>query len=340
MESVERVKFALQLEQPDRVPTVEFVIDEKVARAILPDMKDVPDFMDRMGLDAVACGAFFQKVRQFPDGSFVDEWQVTYRPSPEAVAHPIKGLINTMQDAEEYSPPDPDAPHRLGTLPDLVARYKGKRAIFFHHRAAFMWSAYLMGIDNLLASFLAEPELAILVMDKVLEANIRVVRNAIRAGAEVIVLGDDYAHNLAPLMSPDVFREFILPRLAKMVDAIKEEGAFCVKHSDGNIYSILDMIVSTGTDGLNPIEPVAGMDLATVNRLVGDKVCLLGNIDCGHLLSHGTCEQVEQAVIQAIQDAGKGGGFIITSSNSIHSSVNPANYAAMIEAARRHGAYA
>lgn len=339
MNSRDRMHAALRRQQPDRVPIAEFVIDEKVARAILPDIKDVPEFMDRMDLDAVACMTFFDRVREFADGSFIDEWGVTYKPSPEAVAHPLKGPIRTVDDAKAYTPPDPDVPHRLGMLPEVVARYKGKRAILFHARAAFMWSAYLMGIDNLLASLLAEPELATLVMDKVLEANIGVVRRAIRAGAEVIVLGDDYAHNLAPLMSPKLFREFILPRLARMVAVVKEEGAFCVKHSDGNIYPILDMIVSTGIDGLNPIEPVAGMDLATVKRLVGDKVCLLGNIDCGHLLSHGTPEQVEQAVIQAIHDAGEGGGFIITSSNSIHSSVNPANYVAMIQSARRYGAY-
>jgi len=239
MNSVERVHAALRREQPDRVPIVEFVIDEKVARAILPDIKDVPDMMDRMDLDAVACGAFFAAVREFADGSFIDEWGVTYRPNFEAVAHPARGPIANIEDAQAYAPPDPDVLQRLGQLPELVARYKGKRAILFHARAAFMWSAYLMGMDNLLASFLTEPELATLVMDKVLEANIQVVRRAIRAGAEVIVLGDDYAHNLAPLMSPGVFQEFILPRLARMVEVVKEEGAFCVKHSDGNLYPFL-----------------------------------------------------------------------------------------------------
>jgi len=54
--------------------------------------------------------------------------------------------------------------------------------------------------------------------------------------------------------------------------------SICVKHSDGNIYSLLDMIVSAGPDGINPIEPVAGMDLKTVKKLVGDKVCICGNI--------------------------------------------------------------
>lgn len=340
MNSVERVHAALRLEQPDRVPLLEFVIDEKVARAILPGMRDVPDFMDRMDLDGVGCGAYFAKVRENDDGTYVDEWGVTYKSGgTEAVPHPLRGPIETMEDAGAYVPPDPDAPHRLGALPDIVARYKGKRAICFHHRAVFMWAAYLMGLDNLLAALLAEPDLAALVMDKVLEANMRVVRNAIHAGAELIILGDDYAHNRGLMMSPALFEELILPRLTKMVRMIKEEGAFCIKHSDGNIYPILEMIVSTDCDAINPIEPVAGMDLSTVKRLVGDRVCLVGNIDCGRLLPHGTPEEVEQAVAQAIRDAGEGGGYIVSSSNSIHSSVNPANFAVMIEAARRHGVY-
>lgn len=340
MNSVERVHAALRLEQPDRVPVMEFLIDEKIARSIIPDMKDPQDLMDRMDMDAIGCSALFRVVRENPDGSYIDEWGVSYMSGgTEIVAHPMEGPIKTIEDAIAYNPPDPDAPWRLEKLRDVVSRYKGKRAICFHHRAAFMWAAYLTGIDNLLYYLLAEPKLAEIVMDKVLEANMRVVRNAIRAGAEIIVLGDDYAHNGGPLMSPAIFEKMLLPRLDKMVKMIKAEGAFCIKHSDGNIYPLLDMIVSTGCDGINPVEPIAGMDLATVKKLVGDKVCITGNIDCAHLLPHGTPEEVEQAVIQAIKDAGEGGGYILTSSNSIHSSVNPANFKMMIDACIKHGVY-
>ena len=202
-----------------------------------------------------------------------------------------------------------------------------------------MWSAYLTGIDRLFMNFLAEPELSTLVMDKVLACNLEVVRRAIRAGAEVIVLGDDYASNHGPMMSPAVFAEFILPRLTRMVDLIHEEGALCVKHSDGNLYSLLEMIVSAGPDGLNPIEPVAGMELAKVKKLVGDRVCLVGNIDCGRLLPYGSPEEVRQAVRQAIADGGPGGGFILSSSNSIHSSCKGQNLAAMVRACHEFGRY-
>ena len=339
MNSVERVQAALCLEEPDRVPVVEFVIDPKVAALAVPGCRDVADCMDRLGMDGIGCGARFRNVRENSDGSYVDEWGVTYLPNPEAVAHPVRGPIRTLDDARAYTPPDPSAPDRLGQLPEIVERYKGRRAICFHHRAAFMWAAYLMDIENILMGFLTEPDLVELVMDKVLQCNMEIVRRATHAGAEVIVLGDDYASNLGPMMSPAVFREFVLPRLTKMIDMIHEEGALCIKHSDGNLYSLLDMIVSAGPDGINPIEPVAGMELAKVKQLVGDKVCLSGNIDCAHLLPHGTEEEVRQAVRQAIADAGPGGGYILSSSNSIHSSCNPRNLVAMVEACKEYGAY-
>jgi uroporphyrinogen decarboxylase len=339
MNSVERVHTALKLGQPDRVPVLEFVVDEKVARAAVPGCRDVADCMDRLDMDGVGCGAFFAKVSDNDDGSYTDEWGVDYLPGPEAVAHPLRGPVATIEEARAYTPPDPDAPHRLGKLPDLVARYKGRRAICFHHRAAFMWSAYLNGLDNLLANFILEPELVRELMKRVLECNMRIVRRAIRAGAEVIVLGDDYAGNLGPMMSPDQFREFILPPLKRMVGMIHDEGALCIKHSDGNLYPIIEDIVSAGPDGINPVEPVAGMDLATVKRLVGDRVCITGNIDCAHLLPHGTPEQVREAVRQAIADAAPGGGYILTSSNSIHSSCNPANFIAMVKACHEFGEY-
>ena len=339
MNSVERVHTALKLGQPDRVPVIEFVVDEKIARAAVPGCRDVPDCMDQLDMDGVGCGARFDVVQRNADGSYVDEWGVTYIPSPEAVAHPHHGPVATLEDARAYTPPDPDAPHRLGKLPDLVTRYKGKRAICFHHRAAFMWSAYLMGLDNILLNFLIEPELVEIVMDKVLRCNMRIVQRAIQAGAEVIILGDDYAGNHGPMMSPAHFRQFILPRLRQMVDLIHAEGAFCIKHSDGDLYPILDDIVSAGPDGINPIEPVAGMELQKVKQLVGHKVCITGNIDCGQLLPHGTEEEVRAAVRQAIADAAPGGGYILTSSNSVHSSCNPQNFVAMVRAAQEFGQY-
>ncbi|MHB9034519.1 MAG: uroporphyrinogen decarboxylase family protein, partial [Anaerolineae bacterium] len=242
-------------------------------------------------------------------------------------------------DIAKYRAPDPDAPWRLETLRAVTARYKGKRSIWFHHRAVFMWSAYLAGLERILEWMLAAPELVQQLFSLVLEVNERIVRNAIRAGAEVIVLGDDYASNQAPLFSPSCFRSLVLPCLQHMVDVIHQEGARVVKHTDGNIWPIIDDLVRTGIDGLNPLEPVAGMDLAAVKKRYGKQVCLIGNIDCGELLSHGTTTEVELAVKRALQIGMPGGRYMLCSSNSIHASVRPANYLAMVTTGLREGWY-
>jgi len=169
--------------------------------------------------------------------------------------------------------------------------------------------------------------------------NEAIIREAIRLGAEVISIADDYASNLAPMFSPAHFREFVLPRLQRIVDAIHDEGALCFKHSDGNLWPILDDIVATGVDGINPIEPVAGMDLGEVKAAYGDRVCLVGNIDCGELLCHGSEEEVEAAVQEAMRVAKPGGRYMMSSSNSIHAGVSPRNFQVMLEAGRRYGAY-
>ncbi|MDP7740200.1 MAG: uroporphyrinogen decarboxylase family protein [Lentisphaeria bacterium] len=338
MNSPERVFAALELKEPDQVPIMESVVDKRIRQAIYPDTVESGAFSVRIGLDTVSSGLEFRRHDETPDSHY-DEWGVFYRISPEEMFHPVKGPVETMADLQSWSPPDPEAPWRLGALPELIERYKGEKAIVLHHRAAFMWAAYVANLDHLLLSFAIDPELAHALMDKVLEANIAMVRRAIRAGVEIVTLGDDYAHNFGPMMSPAHFRTFIFPRLKRMIDVIREEGAYCIKHSDGNLWPILDMIIEAGPHAINPIEPVAGMDIAEVKRKHGHQVCLVGNIDCGELLSHGTTEEVEQAVRCCIRDAGQGGGFILSSSNSIHSSVKPENFATMVLAGQKYGKY-
>ena len=342
MNSYQRVKRALELKEPDRVPIIEFVIDPKVIKGACPEAKNQADFAQIVGLDAVSCmgSSQFKKVSENSDGTYVDEWGVLYKKGgTEVVSHPIKGPIQTIDDLEDYIPLDPDAPHLLGELPELVKRFKGKKAIIFAHRAAFMWSVFLNGMDNLLMNFLIQPEFAHTLLDKVLAVNEKIVRNAIRAGADIIVAADDYASNKGPLMSPDTFKEFILPRLKKFVDAVHEEGGYIIKHTDGNIWPLLDMMIDTGIDAINPIEPVAGMDISEVKQKYGDRICLVGNIDCGELLSNGSTEEVEAAVKECILKASFNGGYIISSSNSIHSSVKPENYLAMLRATKKFGKY-
>ena len=112
-----------------------------------------------------------------------------------------------------------------------------------------------------------------------------------------------------------------------------------IKHTDGYIWPIMDMIIDAGIDAINPIQPDAGMDIELVKRKYGHRVCIVGNINCGYTLSDAPLEQVVLEVKEAIRKAGPGGGYIMMSSNSLHSSVNPENYRTMVEATRTYGRY-
>ena len=157
--------------------------------------------------------------------------------------------------------------------------------------------------------------------------------------ATVEFIGDDYADKNATMMSPRHFKEFILPGLQRCVDAAHEAGAYVVKHTDGNIMGILDMVVGTGIDALNPLEPQAGMDIGLIKQRYGDRTALIGNIDCGYVLSQAPLDEVRRTTRETIRKAAPGGGYCLSSSNSIHSSVKPENFMAMIDTWRQVGEY-
>jgi uroporphyrinogen decarboxylase len=338
--SADRVFAALRGNEPDRVPIVEWFVHPGVYKALIPGASWM-DFVEQSGLDGISALFVYEgtfKETPLDEKTVINEWGVKLGVTDEHKA-PIEGPIKTLEDARCYIPPDPAAPHRLGNLPEYVRRFKGEKVVIWCQRAEFMWAADLLRLDNLLVYFLENPRLAHEVLELVNEFAVHLARRAVRAGADVVMLGDDYAYNSGPMMSPAIFKTFLQPRLARVVRAIQEEGAFCVKHSDGNLWPILDMIVETGVDAINPLEPVAGMDIGEVKRRYGDRVCLIGNIDCGELLSRGTPQQVTRTVQDTIRQAAPGGGYIMSSSNTIHSSVKPENYRAMIDATHLYGTY-
>ena len=99
------------------------------------------------------------------------------------------------------------------------------------------------------------------------------------------------------------------------------------------------MIVETGVNALHPIDPASGMDIGEVKAQYGDRIAVIGNVDCTEILPHGSREDVIAAVKETIAKASVGGGHILGSSNSIHPGVNSENYRTMVETARAFGAY-
>lgn len=334
---LDRFMAALGREEPDRVPIWELIINDPTLSALYGDIGYL-EFAKRDGLDGVTIFEN-QQLTPGPGGAMLDEWGIQWRTAEGGVGYPSGGPIKSRDDLQSFEPPDPNAPHRLQSLREAVECFQGRRAVVFLTHEVFEFSHYLYGLDNLLIDYIEEPDFVHDLAGMISNYKIELAEAAIDAGADAIVSGDDYAHRLAPIMSVSHFEEYSLPYIEKLVDAVHRKGAPLIKHTDGNIWSILDQMVDAGIDAIDPLEPIAGMDIGLAKERYGDRVALIGNVDCTEILTRRSVEDVADAVKETIAKASVGGGHILASSNSIHPGVKPENYRAMVEAGREFGVY-
>ena len=340
--SVERIFRALDLKEPDVVPHFEFLIHQKVRDVILPGAT-YEDFIESMDLDAAAVfdkTAWSYETLDAAKNIARDQWGGVVRFTSEDIAHPIEPCIKSEGELDSYVPPDPDLPWRYERLKRLVKAFKGQRAIIATVTDVFdVARESLLGDVVYFKAIITNPELVDRANDIVLNYHLGYLRNCIDVGADIIVVTGDFATTQGPMVSPKHTARFIIPPLKKLVEYARSRGVRVIKHTDGNIWKIFDLIVETGINGIHPIDPEAGMDIGEAKAKYGGRVCLAGNIDCGPLLSWGTEGEVRQEVKDCIRKAGAGGGLICMSSNSIHSAVKPENYVAMVKAIREYGKY-
>ena len=161
----------------------------------------------------------------------------------------------------------------------------------------------------------------------------------LKRGVDGLHGGYDWASGAGPIFSPRHFRKFVFPRLKQITDLCHRYGGVYVKHTDGNVNALLDDMIAAGVDGFQAIEPRAGMDIAAIKQQYGDRLTLIGNVDCSTVLVDGPVEAVREATIHVIQSAARGGGFLLSTSNSVHPGVKPEYYLAMLETAHEVGSY-
>jgi len=327
-------------EEPDLVPVWELIINEPVITALCGKV-NLLDFVEKMDLDGVCVSEDIQikKFESTPHPAIIDDYGVKFSYSG-VIFQPSEGPIKTPEDLDAYELPDPNIEKKYFSLKTAVHRFKGKKAIVFLGHDSFEHSAYLVGGHaNLLRWYILYPKAVRELAERVSNYKQTVLGNAAKLGADILLTGDDYAFRDRSMMSPKHFREFVLPYLEKAVAIARNNKLPFIKHTDGNLWDIMDMIVGAGIDGLHPLEPVAGMDIGKVKQLYGNKIAVVGNVDCTYILPHGNEIEVVDAVKETIAKASPGGGHIISSSNSIHYGVKPENYRVMVQTARKYGKY-
>jgi len=204
-----------------------------------------------------------------------------------------------------------------------------------------VWSlpSRMMPFDDFMMLIIDQPEFIRSLVKMTVDAQIELAWQAAKTGVKFLYTGDDIAYNNGPMISPAVFREIFFPELKRIVRAYKDLGFLVIKHTDGNIMPLLDMYLEAGFDCLDPIDPIAGMDLEFMKKNYGDVISLKGNVNCATTLVSGSVDDVVSETKHCLRVAKGKTGYIASSSNSIHSSVKPENYRVMLEVIFEQGRY-
>jgi len=173
---------------------------------------------------------------------------------------------------------------------------------------------------------------------KVDRAILRAERFAEHGGCDGFCMCADYCFNVGPFLRPERFAEFVTPYLKRLIESYRDLGFYTIKHTDGNILPILDQLVDCRPHALHSLDPQAGIDMADMKRRIGDKLCLIGNVNCG-LLNSGTDEDCVESARYALRHGMPGGGYIFSTSNCIYTGMALARYELILDVWRREGNY-
>jgi uroporphyrinogen decarboxylase len=185
------------------------------------------------------------------------------------------------------------------------------------------------------------PELVHYCLDKLFDfcyENTRRIYEQIPGKVTFSYVAEDLGAQENLLFSPGHIREFLLPRMKRMVDLAHEAGVYAFCHSDGAIRRIIPDLIGIGIDVLNPIQwRCNGMEREALKRDFGDQLVFHGGVDNQQTLAFGSADDVREEVMTNIQVLGKGGGYILAPSHNIQAISPPENVVVMYETGIEYG---
>lgn len=361
-EEFKRLRSALMLEgEPDHVPQWEGWVDADVKEAVLSrpmqGWRDEIAFWHTSGYGYVPVQLGLrtllrtgeQVVESLAEASAAFapvRHTVTSRYNPfianeseRTWAEEGRGVITTREDFERFPWPRAQDLEDYAVLDEVAALLPpGLRLIaVVGYIYTTVW--WLMGFQGFVEAMGDDPELIRLMFERIGTIQREVSEIVVRHPAVgAYFMPDDIAYSTALIVSPRVLREHLFPWYEEVGRLCRARDLPYIFHSDGMLDEVLPDIISCGFNALHPIEPKA-MDIEHLKRTVGDRLCLLGNIDLGYTLTRGTPEEVVEEVKQRIRVCAPGGGYALGSANSVTEYVPLANYRAMRQAVLDYGQY-
>ncbi len=336
----ERLEIAFRGGTPDRVPLYDSINANFMSKYMgkpVATFQDVLEFRLAAGYDytSVRADIDFAAGVEAKEGARLthDESGASRKWAPEGA-----GQITTWADFEKHPWPKPeDVNYRelevaAKSLPAGMKLLQSRGHIFTD-------VSHLMGFETFSMAIFEQPDLVAAIFEKV-GSVVYSIYDTVSSFDAVggVVFPDDLAYKNGLLVSPQVYRQYSFPWMRKIIDLCHRRGKLFIFHTDGNIIKVWDDIVDMGVDVLHPIDPT-GMDIRAAKARATGKLAIMGNVNQAFPLGLGTPADVEVEVLGLLRDVAPGGGYCVSSSNSVQENVPVENFRAMTETVLKWGKY-
>ncbi len=263
--------------------------------------------------------------------------------------HPLIDAT-TVEELENYPYwPDMNDPSRVAHVADDARRLAAQNEyaimatpwlLFPFERAHAM-----QGMEAFLLNMAMYPDFAKALLEKIAGyCKVLMGRflNELGDNVDIIKIGDDLGTQESLMISPQMYRDLLMPIHADFIDFIKARtSAKIFFHSCGDVFPLIEDFIDIGVDILNPIQTSSGKmsDLAALKKRFGRNIVFCGGIDSHRILPYGSVEEVRQEVHRVIDLLGAGGGTMIGAVHTVMDDVPPENVLALVDAVEEFGHY-
>jgi uroporphyrinogen decarboxylase len=363
MTSRQRMKMALAHREADRVPChmnasapvvaklkqdMGLRTDRQLLDALNIDTFDMRGITIRDGIMPEYIGGEHPTLDSSWRGNIISLWGIVEEESTSEygtvinqINYPLKEAT-TLEDLAAFRWPDPN----WFDYQNIRTRLEpwAERSIILTGASVWQHPSYVRSLDILMMDLVLEPSMANYIFDRFTDFYHEFfTRILCEAGdlIDCIALADDLGTQNNLMISPDMFKEFVKPRIRRFADLAHQHDCSLILHTDGNIRSIIPDIIEAGVDVLDPLQPEAeGMEPASIKREFGKDLVLRGGISTQQTLSKGNVQDVREEVRRVISEMASGGGYILSPGHPVlQNDVPTENIKAMYSAALEFGVY-
>lgn len=253
---------------------------------------------------------------------------------------PVLAAASRIEEIDQYPWPDNNW-FDYTNLRDDLSMYSDF-SVMATGASIFQHATFVRGMDTLMMDMMTDPDMANHILDKFCNFYFEYYRRMFEAAGDLIdvfALADDLGMQNTLLISPELFEEYVAPRLKKMADLAHKYQIKLLLHTCGNIEILIPRLIELGIDILDPVQPES-MDPVQIKTLYGNDICLRGGISVQNIVSRGTVEEVKAETRRIITALKPGGGYILSPGHPVLQDDIPVeNIIAMYETGYKYGFY-